>query len=122
MRHESLYLTDIVGAEDHIAEFIAETDFPAFQESELLRSAVVQKLAIIGEAAPRVSEALKTRYPRFLGHRSSPSVTSWSTRTSGSTGTWSGWPPGIVAPFCGSRLRAFWRRSPGAREMRLAGD
>ena len=30
----------------------------------MLRSAVVQKLAIIGEAAARVSEALKTRYPQ----------------------------------------------------------
>jgi len=63
MRHESLYLTDIVDAADHIAEFIAGTDFRTFQESELLRSAVVQKLAVIGEAAARVSEGLRTRYP-----------------------------------------------------------
>ena len=48
MRHESLYLTDILEAADHIAEFIANTAFPAFQESELLRRAVVQKLAMIG--------------------------------------------------------------------------
>ena len=60
MRHESLYLTDIV---DHIAEFIAGTDFPVFQQSAMLRSAVVQKLAIIGEAAARISEELKTRQP-----------------------------------------------------------
>jgi uncharacterized protein with HEPN domain len=70
MRHETLYLTDIVEAADHIAEFIADTDFPAFQESELLRSAVVQKLAIIGEAAARVSEELRPAAPRFLGRRS----------------------------------------------------
>jgi uncharacterized protein with HEPN domain len=48
MRHESLYLTDIVEAADHIAEFIFSADIQEFQESELLRSAVVQKLAIIG--------------------------------------------------------------------------
>ena len=53
MRHESLYLTDIVEAADYIAEFIAGTEFPTFQKSELLRSAVEQKLAIIGEAAAR---------------------------------------------------------------------
>jgi uncharacterized protein with HEPN domain len=64
MRHDSLYLTDIIEAADHIAAFIAETDFPAFQKSELLRSAVVQKLAIIGEAAARVSEELTTRHPQ----------------------------------------------------------
>jgi len=55
MRHESLYLNDIVEAADHIAEFISGADFDAFQESEMLRSAVVQKLSIIGEAAARVS-------------------------------------------------------------------
>ena len=38
--------------------------FQAFQKSELLRSAVVQKLATIGEAAARVSEDLKTRHPQ----------------------------------------------------------
>ena len=62
MRHDSLYLTDIVEAADHIAEFIAGTDFQGFQQSELLRSAVVQKLAIIGEAAARVSTELTARH------------------------------------------------------------
>lgn len=63
MRHESLYLHDIVEAADHIARFIAGKDFQAFQESELLRSAVVQKLGVIGEAAARVSEDLTSRHP-----------------------------------------------------------
>jgi uncharacterized protein with HEPN domain len=53
MRRESLYLNDIVEATDHIAEFIA--------------GAVVQKLAIIREAAARVSEELKTRQPAHFG-------------------------------------------------------
>jgi uncharacterized protein with HEPN domain len=65
MRHESLYLTDIVDAADHIAAFIAGTDFVAFQDSEMLRSAVVQKLAIIGEAAGRVSEELRARHDQI---------------------------------------------------------
>ena len=64
MRHESLYLTDILEAEDHIAEFIKGTDFKAFQQSEMLRSAVVQKLDVIGEAAARISTELKTRHPQ----------------------------------------------------------
>jgi uncharacterized protein with HEPN domain len=62
MRHESLYLNDIVEAADHIAEFIAGADFQAFRESEMLRSAVVQKLGVIGEAAAHVSEELATRH------------------------------------------------------------
>lgn len=64
MRHESLYLTDIVEAADHIAEFIAGASFEAFQKSELLRSAVVQKLGVIGEAAARLPEQVKTRNPQ----------------------------------------------------------
>jgi|ERR1043166_1846722 uncharacterized protein with HEPN domain len=65
MRHESLYLNDIVEAADYIAEFISGTDFEGFQKSELLRSAVVQKLGIVGEAAARVSENLTTRHPEI---------------------------------------------------------
>jgi uncharacterized protein with HEPN domain len=38
-------------------------DFESFQSSEMMRSAVVQKLAIIGEAAAQVSEALRSRHP-----------------------------------------------------------
>jgi uncharacterized protein with HEPN domain len=63
MRHERLYLTDILESAGHIAEFIAGADFGAFQQSEMLRSPVVQKLAIIGEAAARVSGELKARQP-----------------------------------------------------------
>ncbi|MGO9262523.1 MAG: DUF86 domain-containing protein [Bryobacteraceae bacterium] len=64
MRRETLYLEDIVEAADHIAGFIAGHDFQSFQKSELLRSAVVQKLTIIGEAAARVSRELTVRHPQ----------------------------------------------------------
>jgi uncharacterized protein with HEPN domain len=63
MRRENLYLSDIVEAADHMAAFIAGAEFEAFQKSEMMRSAVVQKLAIIGEAAARLSEGVKHRHP-----------------------------------------------------------
>jgi len=63
MRGEELYLRAIIGVADHIEEFIAGLDRARFQESELARSAVVQKLAIIGEAAARVSDEFRTRRP-----------------------------------------------------------
>jgi len=63
MRREELYLRDIVEAAGYIAQFIKGLDRPGFQDSELVRSAVLQKLAVIGEAAARVSEELKTRHP-----------------------------------------------------------
>lgn len=63
MRHESLYLSDILEAANYIAEFIAGIGFEEFGESELIRSAVVKKLATIGEAAARISEDMKSRHP-----------------------------------------------------------
>jgi uncharacterized protein with HEPN domain len=41
------------------------TDVEGFRQSELVRSAVVQKLAIIGEAAARISDELKRQYPQI---------------------------------------------------------
>jgi uncharacterized protein with HEPN domain len=74
MRREELYLRDIVEAADHVANFLAGVDFRAFSESELLRSAVVQKLAVIGEAAARLPKPLhdahpETPWPRIVAFR-----------------------------------------------------
>ena len=63
MRREELFLRDIVEAADHIAQFIVGLDRSGFQQSELVRSAVIQKLALIGEAAARVSAEVQTRSP-----------------------------------------------------------
>ncbi len=63
MRREDLYFNDLIEAADHIAEFVAAIDFATFAMSEMLRSAVVQKLSVIGEAAARISIETKARYP-----------------------------------------------------------
>jgi len=65
MRREILYLTDIVEAADHIAGFIAGVNFEQFDQSELIRSAVAQKLCIIGEAAGHISSELRNREPEL---------------------------------------------------------
>ncbi len=54
MRREELYLRDIVEAADAIGEFVAGLERDAFPGNDLLRSAVLQKLTIIGEAAARL--------------------------------------------------------------------
>jgi uncharacterized protein with HEPN domain len=64
MRREILYLTDIVESADHIQTFLAGIDFEAFLNSEIIRSAVAQKLAVIGEAAGRISAATRNRAPQ----------------------------------------------------------
>ena len=65
MRRDDLYLSDIVEAAGHISAFLGDSDFEAFAKSELVRSAVVQKLAIIGEAAAMVSIEITDRYPQI---------------------------------------------------------
>ena len=55
MRRDSLYLRDIVEAADAIAGFLAGVKPDQFAASDLMRSAVLQKLMVIGEAAANVS-------------------------------------------------------------------
>jgi uncharacterized protein with HEPN domain len=72
MRREELYLRDIVEAADHIASFVADRGLSGFQGSETVPSAIVQNLAVIGEAASRVSGELKARHDDVRGMRPRP--------------------------------------------------
>ena len=65
MRREELYLRDIVEAADFVAQFVDGLDRPAFQQSELIRSAVAHKLSIVGEAAARMPEEVRSRHPEI---------------------------------------------------------
>jgi uncharacterized protein with HEPN domain len=64
MRHENLYLTDIVECADDIARFISGIEAETFQGSDLLRSAVVHKLSVIGEGRHVCPDDLKARNPQ----------------------------------------------------------
>jgi uncharacterized protein with HEPN domain len=63
MRREELYLRDIVEAADAIAGFLVGVVRAAFLVDDLLRSAVLQKLTIIGEAAARLPGPFKESHP-----------------------------------------------------------
>jgi uncharacterized protein with HEPN domain len=65
MRRERLYLLDIVEAADAIRSFLAGVSESAFLGNDLLRSAVLQKLSIIGEAASRLPQDLCDRHPEI---------------------------------------------------------
>jgi uncharacterized protein with HEPN domain len=69
MRREELYLADIVEAADAIAGFLRGRARDEFLADDLLRSAVVQKLTIIGEAASRLSDDLRQRHPEIPWRR-----------------------------------------------------
>ncbi|MCM2359491.1 MAG: DUF86 domain-containing protein [Geobacteraceae bacterium] len=62
MRREELYLSDIVEAADAIREFLAGIDRAAFFGSNLIQSAVLQKLIVIGEAAAKLPKEFRERH------------------------------------------------------------
>jgi uncharacterized protein with HEPN domain len=63
MRSDNLYLDDIVEAANAIARFLTHTSQTEFEGNDLVRSAVLQKLAVIGEAAARISPETRDRHP-----------------------------------------------------------
>jgi len=63
MRHDHLYLEDIVEAANAIDGFVQNVSREEFIESDLIRSAVLQKLLIIGEAAARLSKPFLQEHP-----------------------------------------------------------
>ena len=58
MQREILYLRDIVRAADSIEQFLRGVDRDVFLNSDLLQSAVLHKMAIIGEAVACLPKAL----------------------------------------------------------------
>ena len=63
MRREELYLRDMVEAADAIAGFLAGVPKDQFADDDLIRSAVLQKLTIIGEAAARLPAEFRQTHP-----------------------------------------------------------
>lgn len=64
MRSERLYLADIDEAISAIEHWMDGCDESSFQKNEMLQSAVLQKLSVIGEAAARLSANTWTRTPQ----------------------------------------------------------
>jgi uncharacterized protein with HEPN domain len=62
MRHEEQYLADILEASDAIHRFLKDAPKEAFLENEILQSAVLQKLIVIGEAAARLSNDFQAKH------------------------------------------------------------
>jgi uncharacterized protein with HEPN domain len=65
MRPEKLYLTDILEAAQAIERFIRGESFEAFEQNEMMNSAVLQKLTVIGEAAARLPKEFTNRFPEI---------------------------------------------------------
>ena len=65
MRPEKLYLTDIVEAAQSIARFVQGESFDEFEQNEMMNSAVLQKLTVIGEASSRLPKEFINRFPEI---------------------------------------------------------
>jgi uncharacterized protein with HEPN domain len=63
MRRETLYLQDIIEACDLLDTFLEGMDGSAFLSSDLHKAATLQKLAVIGEAAARLSQEFRAKHP-----------------------------------------------------------
>ena len=62
MRPEKLYLTDIVEAAQAIESFVMGEGFNEFEQNEMMNSAVLQKLTVIGEAAAHLPKDFTKRF------------------------------------------------------------
>lgn len=65
MRPETLYLANILEAAEAMAEFVEGMDESDFNRDAKTQSAVIQKLIVIGEAAARLPQDFKDRYPQI---------------------------------------------------------
>lgn len=65
MRTDALYLADIVDAATDIRRFIGTTAESEFLGHDMMKSAVLQKLIVIGEAASRISAELAAEHPEI---------------------------------------------------------
>lgn len=63
MRSDALFLDDMYAAAEALLRFTAARQLDEVATDEVLSAAILQKFTVIGEAAKKVSEALRARYP-----------------------------------------------------------
>jgi uncharacterized protein with HEPN domain len=62
---DAAYLLDMLQAAEKVSRFVQGKTMESFAADEILRDAVERNVAIIGEAARKVSEAFKDRHPEI---------------------------------------------------------
>ncbi|MDO8585726.1 MAG: DUF86 domain-containing protein [Armatimonadota bacterium] len=62
MRREALYLADMLEACDDLSEFVEMTSLQDLPLNKLVRSAILQQLMVIGEAAARLPKEFRDKH------------------------------------------------------------
>jgi uncharacterized protein with HEPN domain len=65
MERDKLYIDHIQTCCDRITEFISDWAIEDFRENELIQSACIRQLEIIGEATKRLSQNLRENNPEI---------------------------------------------------------
>ncbi len=65
MVSDNAYLDDILDAAKQVAVYIADMDRDAFLGDRKTQDAVVRQIEVMGEAATRISDALKSSHPEI---------------------------------------------------------
>ena len=63
-RHYKLYIEDIELSMTRILEYVEGMDLKKFKQSHITVDAVVRNFEIIGEAAKKVPDSIKEKYPK----------------------------------------------------------
>jgi uncharacterized protein with HEPN domain len=65
MRRDRALLDDMIEAAARIGAIVTETNYQGLLLDEIRKAAILHHLAVIGEAAGRVSSELREKYPRI---------------------------------------------------------
>jgi len=64
-RDDTLYIQDILESIQAIEEYITDIGYDHFIENRMIYSATIRELEIIGEAAGKISQETKEKYPNI---------------------------------------------------------
>lgn len=64
-KNDTIYLQHMLDSIFKIQDFIEDVDESGFKNSELIQSAVIRQIEIIGEATKQISQSIKRKYHRI---------------------------------------------------------